>query len=88
MLYLTAPELAELCDCKANQFAIMERRLRAGGWPYVRHGDGCPKVLRSYHDQRMRGQVPTAEAASNAPSYTPNRAALEALQNGRKNKAA
>lgn len=88
MQYLTAPELAELLDCRPNQFALMARRLKAGGWPFEQVKGCCPKVLRAYHDQRMRGLTQVAAVAVNAPTFTPNRAALQALQNGRKHKAA
>lgn len=84
MLYLSAMELAELLDCKPNQFALMAKRLTAGGWPFNQIKGGCPKVLRAYHDQRMSGQVQNAPSASNAAQFTPNRAALEALQHARK----
>lgn len=92
MLYLTAEELAELLDCQPNQFALMARRLKAGGWPFCQIKGCCPKVLRSYHDQRMSGALPTSapQEAANAPEFTPNRAALMALQqsrHGRKRKA-
>lgn len=89
MQYLTAPELAELLSCQPNQFAVMARRLTAGGWPFEQVKGCCPKVLRAYHDQRMRGVVQVAPVAVNAPQFTPNRAALQALhQHGRKHKAA
>ena len=90
MQYLTAVELAELLSCQPNQFALMAKRLKAGGWPFDQVKGCCPKVLRAYHEQRLHGLVPAAEA-SNAPEFTPNRAALLALQNrrhGRKRKTA
>ena len=79
MQYLTAPELAALCDCQPNQFALMARRLKARGWPFEQFQGCCPKVLRSYHDERMSGKVKAEPANSSA--YSPNRAALLALQN-------
>lgn len=88
MQYLTAPELSELLDCKPNQFAVMARRLSARGWPFEQFRGGCPKVLRAYHDQRLQGIAQAVPVASNAPQFSPNRAALQALQNGRKHKAA
>lgn len=91
MLYLTAEELAQLCECKTNQFAVMARRLRALSFPFEQVKGCCPKVLRSYHDQRMTGAITLPVAASNAPEFIPNRAALLALQqksHGRKRKAA
>jgi hypothetical protein len=90
-VYLTAPELAELLSCEPNQFAIMARRLTAANWPFDQVKGCCPKVLRSYHDQRMKGAIELPAAASNAPEYTPNRAALLAHQqktHARKRKAA
>lgn len=89
-MYLTAPELAAWLDTQPNQFALMARRLRQLGVPFTQVKSCCPKVLRSYHDQRMSGVVQVAEA-SNSSAFTPNRAALQALQNhshGRKRKAA
>lgn len=91
MVYLTALELAELLSCQPNQFALMARRLKAAGWPFDQVRRCCPKVLRAYHDQRMRGAIELPAAASNAPEFTPNRAALMALQqktHARKRKAA
>ena len=90
--YLSAQELAELCDCQPNQFALMARRLRQGQWPFEQFKGGCPKVLRVYHDQRLQGLAHVALPASNASEFTPNRAALKALQesrrHGRKKQAA
>lgn len=88
MQYLTAHELAELLSCQPNQFAVMARRLRAGGWPFDQVKGCLPKVLRAYHDQRLSGRAEVATVAANATEFTPNRAALQALQNGRKHKAA
>jgi hypothetical protein len=79
MQYLTAPELAALLLCKENQFALMARRLKALGFPFVQVSGCCPRVLRSYHDERMSGKVKAEPANSSA--YSPNRAALLALQN-------
>lgn len=89
MQYLSAFELAELLSCRPNQFALMARRLTAGGWPFDQVKGCCPKVLRAYHDQRMQGVVKAVPVAVNAPEFSPNRAALQALQqHGRKHKAA
>lgn len=82
MQYLTALELADWLDSQPNQFALMARRLKALGVPFTQVKGCCPKVLRTYHDQRLHGEAPPVEA-SNAPSFTPNRAALQAFQNRR-----
>ncbi|HYF16335.1 MAG TPA: DUF4224 domain-containing protein [Ramlibacter sp.] len=87
-MYLTAAELAQLTGYQPNQFARMRRWLKDHGWPYEDPGaGGCPRVWREYHDQRMSGTAPArATVAANDASTTPNRARLQALQNGRKKK--
>jgi hypothetical protein len=83
LTYLTAADLADLIGCKPNQFARMRRWLVAGGWPFEQACGGCPRVLRAYHDERLRGQAQTVQAAA-LPANSPNFAALEGLRHGRK----
>jgi hypothetical protein len=51
--YLTADELADLVDCKANQRALMIKWLDAHHWRYVLDSHGLPKVARAYHDRKL-----------------------------------
>lgn len=71
--YLNAYELSNLIDCKPNQFACMARWLDIHGWHYVRSRKGLPKVLRSYHDQRMGiGENPAKKPSFSKLSQEPN----------------
>lgn len=93
MLYLTAPELAELTGYSVNQYACMRRWLERNRWPFAQDRLGLPKVLRAYHDQRLQGQAPApgaSPAAANAESYSgPNFDALKGVKrHGRKTQAA
>lgn len=89
MSYLSAAELAELTGYQPNQFERMRAWLESRHWPFEQPRKGtCPRVLRAYHDRRLSGELQAPPAASNAPLYTPNRAALEAFQHGRKKKTA
>ncbi|MFZ6801975.1 DUF4224 domain-containing protein [Undibacterium sp. Di24W] len=55
--YLSAPELADLIDCKPNSYACMCRWLDRNGWPYSKSVTGMPKVSRTFHDAKMTGQI-------------------------------
>ena len=92
MLYLTAPELADLVDCQVNQYACMRRWLERNRWPFEQDRKGLPKVLRAYHDQRLQGQAPAptaSPAAANAETFNgPRFDALKGVGHGRKTKAA
>lgn len=89
MTYLTAAELAELTGYQPNQFERMRAWLDSRNWPFVQARRGaCPKVLRAYHDKRLSGELGPTATASNAAAYTPNRAALEAMNHGRQKTAA
>lgn len=72
MLYLTAPQLAELTGYSVNQYACMRRWLERNRWPFAQDRAGLPKVLRAYHDQRMNGQAPPPAplAAANAEAFS------------------
>ncbi|MDR0249987.1 MAG: DUF4224 domain-containing protein [Burkholderiales bacterium] len=69
--YLTADELAELVDCRPNQYAVMSRWLEIHGWRYERSRLGLPKVSRRYHDQRM-GVSETATIPVGNLTHEPN----------------
>ncbi|MBX9900816.1 MAG: DUF4224 domain-containing protein [Burkholderiaceae bacterium] len=51
--YLTATELAELCECKPNQRQIMINWLDDRRWIYAPGRSGLPRVARAYHDRKM-----------------------------------
>ena len=71
--YLNAHELGDLIDCQPNQFACMARWLDNHGWHYVRSRKGLPKVLRSYHDQRMGiNENTNKKTVSNKLRHEPN----------------
>lgn len=93
MLYLTAPQLAELTGYSVNQYACMRRWLERNRWPYAQDRAGLPKVLRAYHDSRMQGQALALAPfeAANADAFGPRFDALNkgSLRNhGRKTKTA
>ena len=90
MLYMSAPELAELTGFKVNQYACMSRWLKRHQWPFEQDRHGLPRVLRAYHDQRLLGQGAPATllTAANADAFTPRFDALKGLHHGRKTKGA
>jgi hypothetical protein len=80
MLYLTAPELAELTGYSVNQYACMRRWLERHRWPFAQDRHGLPRVLRAYHDERMRGRAGAPGSAASAPGPAPSGPRFEALK--------
>jgi hypothetical protein len=51
--YLSADELAELVECKANQRSKMIDWLTSHRWRFEVGTKGMPRVARAYHDRKM-----------------------------------
>lgn len=67
-MYLTRAELRELTGYQMT--SAIRRWLDRNNWPYAVGGvDGWPRVLRSYHDDRLAG---IAAAKPKKTTHEPN----------------
>lgn len=52
-IYLSATELADLVQCRPNQYSKMATWLSKRNWKFEVGSTGLPRVSRVYHDRMM-----------------------------------